>query len=668
MSGIRIVVRGVVRWLAVAAALGGGLAAVGTGGDAVAAASPVATLVVGEGTSKSSRWLAMYAGAAQDASRAPRTSVRAVTARACSLRGEIVTFVRGTCEVRVSAGGGTRTLRVTARPWLSRSATDRPGPNILDIKPIYVTFRDGADDRHDVNGLIAQMVSSTVDWMAEQNPGFTVRVDTFDGLPDVQHVQLPVSQSEFLAEWTTTYGPAARFLKAAGLDVNVSAQEPPTGNHTGYDKSNRIYVGIIESPTGLKPGFLPGHTTAGCNINVNVNVILWYARDAGNRACDEKHGTFRYGGPNDRYWDTELVRHLVAPGVLRSNVGCDGTWSSYFTLTTRQQDNENTRQNDPITYKYVGPPAPPWRMDQDGRFYFKIRQGARAGNACWDLAFSPFWVRLRNAIATNDAVAGRAFTDRPDESSLPQVHVYYVLAKDSPDERVDVNGAIHASLDSGNRWLQANGGKSIRYDTFQGRIDVTFVRLEQTEAQLWMEPGDPTTKCRGVPCPFMPIVVSHLRARGLAPTGDISVVLYGGQTTPASRPEWPGCGYAGGMERAVVYPIGQISMVTGRTECMGPDTIATVPQSGNTLGLSVIHEIFHVLGAVGASPNSDSDGSHGGHIRNDSTDLMGGSTGTVRLDPGRDDYWGHGRPGVVDVSKSVFLAPSEPDAVFPPGW
>ena len=136
MSGNRNDVRGVVRWLAVAAALGGGLAAAGAGGDAVAVASPVATLVVGEGMSKSSRWLAMYAGAAQDASRAPRTSVRAVTARA-------------------------RTLRVMARPWLSRSATDRPEPNIVDIKPICVTFRDGADDRHDVNGLVAQMASST---------------------------------------------------------------------------------------------------------------------------------------------------------------------------------------------------------------------------------------------------------------------------------------------------------------------------------------------------------------------------------------------------------------------------------------------------------------------------------------------------------------------------
>ena len=58
----------------------------------------------------------------------------------------------------------------------------------------------------------------------------------------------------------------------------------------------------------------------------------------------------------------------------------------------------------------------------------------------------------------------------------------------------------------------------------------------------------------------------------------------------------------------------------------------------------------------------------GGHIRNDQSDLMGGSQGIVRLDPGRDDHWGHGRAGTVDVSKSVFLSPSNGDATFPPGW
>ena len=78
-----------------------------------------------------------------------------------------------------------------------------------------------------------------------------------------------------------------------------------------------------------------------------------------------------------------------------------------------------------------------------------------------------------------------------------------------------------------------------------------------------------------------------------------------------------------------------------------------------------LHEIFHVLGAVGASPNSD--GNYG-HIKNDPTDLMGGSQGTVRLDPGNNDYWRHGQSNYVDLYNSAFMEPAEPNAVMPAGW
>jgi hypothetical protein len=75
--------------------------------------------------------------------------------------------------------------------------------------------------------------------------------------------------------------------------------------------------------------------------------------------------------------------------------------------------------------------------------------------------------------------------------------------------------------------------------------------------------------------------------------------------------------------------------------------------------------MFHVFGAVGASPNSD--GNYG-HIKNDPTDLMGGSQGTVRLDPGNDDYWRHGQSKYVDLYNSAFMEPAEPNAVMPVGW
>jgi len=49
-------------------------------------------------------------------------------------------------------------------------------------------------------------------------------------------------------------------------------------------------------------------------------------------------------------------------------------------------------------------------------------------------------------------------------------------------------------------------------------------------------------------------------------------------------------------------------------------------------------------------------------------DLMGGSQGTVRLDPGNDDYWRHGQSKYVDLYNSAFMEPAEPNALMPAGW
>jgi hypothetical protein len=47
---------------------------------------------------------------------------------------------------------------------------------------------------------------------------------------------------------------------------------------------------------------------------------------------------------------------------------------------------------------------------------------------------------------------------------------------------------------------------------------------------------------------------------------------------------------------------------------------------------------------------------------------MGGSQGTVRLDPGNDDYWRHGQSKYVDLYNSAFMEPAEPNALMPSGW
>jgi hypothetical protein len=80
-------------------------------------------------------------------------------------------------------------------------AADRPGGNVLDIKPVYIRFSDSPDAKRDTNGDVASFAQGVADFVAIQHPGFTIRLDTVDGVPDVQHIQLPLITRQFLDRW-----------------------------------------------------------------------------------------------------------------------------------------------------------------------------------------------------------------------------------------------------------------------------------------------------------------------------------------------------------------------------------------------------------------------------------------------------------------------------------
>jgi len=626
--------------------------------------APSLLLVSNVGNSKSAKFLGIRSELPGAGAGIPQLSVFSNSKEICRVSGEIVIFESvGNCDIQVVLGVNRRSVRIQVKQLLPRSSIDRPGSNVLDIKPIYVTFTGGVDDRHDTRGLVATMVSNIVDFYAEQHPGLELRLDTYEGLPDIQHIKLPVTREEFLANWTTSEGPLNTYLKDAGLDILVSPKGQKNINYPDLELTKRLYVGVIESVKA--PGTDSGHKISGCFSEAFIGGVMFYARDANNRACTEKYSGFRYNGSQDRTFDIDNVRRLNNGSLLRSNPGCGPIWESYFSLPLKALDAYFVKKNDPMLYGYLGPSTRPWVMDEGRKFYLRIANGDRVGSPCWDLAYSPFWMRMGSQTGQSDQVDGRVFTDQPDDSTDPQVKAYFVLGADSVDDRFDVDGSIAKQLDTANEWLFANGGKRLRWDTYKGKIDVTFVRLASTEAQLWMDPEKPGHKCRARPCPFLPTILQMLRAAGHAPTNKISAIFYGGQTTFASRADWPSCGYAG-HDRAAIMHISQVGPMTGRFECLMGNTLATIPNSPNTLGIVALHEVFHVLGAVGVSPNSD--GPYG-HIGNDKSDLMGGSQGDrVRLDPGNDDYWNHGRSGFVDLYRSAFMQPHEPDAVMPVGW
>lgn len=616
------------------------------------------TVVGYVGQQKTALWLTIKAGLTSYNPK-PKITIATQSKKICAIRSDSVRLAKvGNCFLTLTSGKVSKKLVVGVQQLLPRTTVDRPGGNILDIKPLYITFKNGPDNFHDTDGAVAQMISNSLDYMAEQNPGFTPRLDTYEGLPDIQHVQIPMTYEEFASQWTTTFGPLPEVLGSMGFSMHT-----PELTGKGYDKINRIYVALVEGSLPLKKGFAQGHTSPGCGTNANAAIVQYWLRMPDGSKCDWILKSFNRNGLLDKDWTTEVVRHLVDRAKMRSNIGCDAKSTNYYTLPLLQQDNSISRQDDPITYKYVGRPSPPWVMDGNHNLYFKIQSGPRAGNVCDDLAYSPFWTQLDNGDQSLDVIAGRSFTDQPDDSTAPQVHVLYVLPKDVRSRDFDVKGTFSDLITSTNEWLYRKGGKRLRFDTYKGKLDTTFVRLNETEGQLWMEASDKNKKCGQNPCPTLDTLKSLLDAKGFTAPNKVYLIYYGGATIPSSRIVWQSCGYAG-HDHAAIMQVGLVDIMNGQFNCFGGNK-TTIPESVNTSGLASFHEIFHVLGGVGASPNSD--GNYG-HIKNDQTDLMGGSQGIVRLDPGNDDYWRHGQSSFVDLFDSAFMEPAEPNALMPAGW
>ncbi len=106
-----------------------------------------------------------------------------------------------------------------------------------------------------------------------------------------------------------------------------------------------------------------------------------------------------------------------------------------------------------------------------------------------------------------------------------------------------------------------------------------------------------------------------------------------------------GTGYCGRTGSVVFIPIGNCDI--------GVSDTSVWPYGGTYL---MGHELTHLLGAVpGCAPNSDGTG----HVDDDNRDVLfsGGARDwdNLMLDPGNDDYYGHGRDDCTDIADSALL-------------
>jgi hypothetical protein len=248
---------------------------------------------------------------------------------------------------------------------------------------------------------------------------------------------------------------------------------------------------------------------------------------------------------------------------------------------------------------------------------------------------------------------GRSVVDRPDDVGGYQIHVMYVVPSDGIDRELDLNGSLANSVGSFQNWLAGQtGGVRLRLDTYGGQLDITFHRLSETDAMLASYGAFVRDQVeRGI----------HLA--GFNEPNKLYAVYYDGTSnTACGGAAWPPALMG---NAAVLYLQG---LPNEPIPCSGAQFAAAPTAPAEYLEFSMLHEIFHTLGAA---PTCAARHVLQGHVGDSNTDLM--YSGSLPwypsvLDFGRDDYWGHNNPYCLDLSKSVFLDPLPADAVKPPGW
>jgi hypothetical protein len=257
-------------------------------------------------------------------------------------------------------------------------------------------------------------------------------------------------------------------------------------------------------------------------------------------------------------------------------------------------------------------------------------------------------------VASGAAAAGqralpRATTDRPDDVQGPQLHVIYAVPRDGEDRGLDTSGTIATSIAAIQEWLAAEtGGRRLVLDTFGGELDVTFARLDRTDAEI---------SARG---PFVRDELEALlqSAGVLRPTKIYAVYYDGGSTHACGGGAWP-----------PTLP-GRVAALYLRGTPPGAPPCSQnpfgAPGAAGYVEFSMLHEVLHTIGFVAeCAPHH----TLAGHASDSPNDLMWAGDAPwqlpPRLDIGRDDYFGHGRSDCADLARSDLLTSSTPPPTPP---
>ena len=245
---------------------------------------------------------------------------------------------------------------------------------------------------------------------------------------------------------------------------------------------------------------------------------------------------------------------------------------------------------------------------------------------------------------TTDVLAlARNTRDRPDDFGGPQIHVVYAVAADGEDFELDTNGKIFEMLRSMQVYLAERIDKVFRIDTFEGIPDVSFVRLKRWNESDLMNLG---LFHQGVQ-QTVPVVSAPRLRQALGEEIEVDPDKY----------------------YAVFYTFDWgLDYITGQADVDGQLAGAYIsstewarfdPYLQIVYEVTMIHEVFHLMGAVAnCAPNQG----RGAHVVDHDLDIMSNSGAPhwewTYIDYGNDDYYGHGRSDCVDISTSPYFEPA----------
>jgi hypothetical protein len=244
--------------------------------------------------------------------------------------------------------------------------------------------------------------------------------------------------------------------------------------------------------------------------------------------------------------------------------------------------------------------------------------------------------------------------DRADDLTGSQVHVMYVLPSDGVDRHLDSNGMLGGSLTAFQTWLQAqSSGRSLRIDTYQGSVDLTFFRLSRTDSEI-----------AGHLAFAREQIEADLKAAGFNAPNKIYAIYYDGTSAySCGGGAWPP-DVIGSV--AALYLLGE---PPGFPPC-STNTFASAAGPPRYFEFAMLHEIVHTLGFVATcAPHH----TRRGHVSDAPHDLMWAGEDPwdiehMELDVGRDDYFAHSTPSCPNLQDSPFMTSeaSPPGQTIPP--